>query len=104
MMKQSFVEWSTEQGPIHNTASFNLTVTLIIKIGRGGGTGPKSRSYQQKNWDPLLGGPIPSNLRLFLVHRAALKTHSSQNEDTFFGAIRKGVRNVLLNKKQGTEQ
>lgn len=102
-MKQPFVEWSTQQGPIRNIASFNLTMTLIIKIGRGGGTCSKSQSYKQKNWDPHLGGPIPNSLRLFVVHRAALKTHSSQNKDTFFGAIRKGVQNVLFNDKQGTE-
>lgn len=43
---------------------------------------------------------LPNQLRLFLVHKAALRTHSSQSEDTLFGAIRKDVQNICNERRK----
>lgn len=43
---------------------------------------------------------LPNKLRLFLVHRAALKIYSDQREDTLFGAARKDDQNRLFNERR----
>ena len=43
---------------------------------------------------------LPNKLRLFLVHKVALKMYFDRSEDTFFGATRKDDQNRLLNEKR----
>lgn len=65
---------------------------------------PKSpKANKQKSW-----GPPPAqcssltNSSFSRGTKAALKTHSSWNENNLFGAMRKDVQNILFNEK-GTE-
>lgn len=75
----------------------------MTKIGTGGWLALSHKANTQKSWDPHPGSPIPSSVRFSPAHKAALKTHSSRNEDTLFRAVRKDVQNISFNEKKGTE-
>lgn len=88
-MKKTTIYWEElKQGPIHNTASFNLCDSYkIIKMGRAGEICPKPQTNQQKLWAPHQVVQ-PKQSPTFLGHKAALRhilhemrTQSSEQEE-----------------------
>lgn len=102
-MKKAAVYWEElKQGPIHNTASFNLSDAYkIIKMGSGGEICSKPQTNQQKLWEPHQVFQ-PHTISHFPEAQSCSQTHSSRNEDTVLGA-RSRVQNVLFEGKERTE-